>query len=369
MSRRFVVFLIVFQSVLMLVHAFLFETSLYFWKPRQAAQIYALEAAFVILSVCFLGASLLAFRFNNFFVRAFYTFSAVWLGVLNYGFFAACACWIVYLISRISHLGLGRWPFAVVFTSATLLTSAYGIINSVSTRIKRVTVKLPNLPESWRGRLAVLSSDLHLGDVRGARFARRVVRKIGTLQPDVVFLAGDFYDGTAADYVSLAQPLSELRAPLGAYFVEGNHEEFSDSAKYLTAISGAGVRVLNNERVMLDGLQLIGIAYRDATHGDHFRKTLRNTGFDRAQPSVLLTHAPDPLARAAEEGITLQLSGHTHRGQFLPWRWAAERMYGPYVYGLQRNQEMQIYTSSGVGTWGPPMRVGTNPEIVLIRFE
>ncbi|GAC1628567.1 MAG: hypothetical protein NVS9B13_26310 [Candidatus Acidiferrum sp.] len=369
MSRRFVVFLAVFQSVLMLVHVFLFETCIYFWQPRQIEQIDALKAAFAILSVCFLAASLLAFRFNNFLVRLFYTFSAVWLGVVNNGFFTACACWIIYAIIWMGQRAPARWPFAVAFAGVTLLASAYGIINASVTRVKRVEVKLPNLPEAWRGRVAVLASDFHLGHVRGGRFAQRVVRKIESLQPDMVFLAGDVYDGTAANYNKLAEPLRKLRAPLGVYFVEGNHEEFSDPTKYLQAISQVGVRVLDNERILLDGLQLVGIAYRDATHGEHFHKTLRNTGLDRGYASILLTHAPDPLAVAAEEGISLQLSGHTHRGQFLPWRWAATRMYGRYVYGLQRRGEMQIYTSSGVGTWGPPMRVGTHPEIVVLSFE
>ncbi|MGB6545773.1 MAG: hypothetical protein WBE97_09125, partial [Candidatus Acidiferrales bacterium] len=85
--------------------------------------------------------------------------------------------------------------------------------------------------------------------------------------------------------------------------------------------------------------------------------------------SVLLLHAPDRLAIAAEEGISLQLSGHTHGGQFLPWTWVTSRIYGKYVHGLQRLGELTIFTTWGAGTWGPPLRVGTKPEIVLITFE
>ena len=212
-------------------------------------------------------------------------------------------------------------------------------------------------------------SDLHLGNYRGPRFARRMVKMANRLNPDVVFIAGDLYDGTPGDLARLAEPLSALKPPLGSFFVEGNHEEFSDSAKYLKAVAAAGVRVLVNELVVVDGLQILGVTYRDATHGEHFRKILRSTGFDRARPSILLEHAPDRIAVSAEEGISLQLSGHTHHGQFWPWTLAAARMYGKYVYGLQRIGEMQIYTSCGAGTWGPPLRVGNRPEIVAIRFE
>jgi predicted MPP superfamily phosphohydrolase len=136
----------------------------------------------------------------------------------------------------------------------------------------------------------------------------------------------------------------------------------------LKAVAATGVRVLDNEKVIVDGLQIVGVNYRDATHGEHFRKTLRKTGFDRGQASILLTHAPDRIQVSAKEGISLQLSGHTHHGQFWPWTLAAERMYGKYVYGLQRLGEMQIYTSCGAGTWGPPLRVGSSPEIVAIVF-
>jgi predicted MPP superfamily phosphohydrolase len=367
--RRFVAFLAVFQTVLVLVHFFLYMTWTYFWQPAEASGIAALQIVFAILSVSFLAASLLAFRFNNGLLRAFYTVTAVWLGTVNYGFFAACGSWAIYGAFRLGGLSPERRVFAIGFVGAALLMSAYGVINAAVARVTRITVGLPNLPESWRGRAAVLVSDLHLGHVRSYRFARRVVRKIATLRPDVVFLAGDLYDGTAADFKKLAGPWSDLAPALGSYFAEGNHEEFSDNEKYLRAVAQAGVRVLDNERVVVDGLQLIGIAYRDATHGEHFRKTLRGTGLDHKQPSILLTHAPDPLAVAAEEGISLQLSGHTHRGQFLPWTWVAARMYGPYVYGLHRIGESLIYTTSGVGTWGPPMRVGSHAEIVLIQFE
>ncbi len=130
--------------------------------------------------------------------------------------------------------------------------------------------------------------------------------------------------------------LYALEAAAGSFFCGRESRRVYGLRKFVNAVAGAGVRVLNNERVEVDGLQVVGVTYRDATHGEHFRKTLRNTGFDRARPTILLTHAPDRIQVSAEEGISLQLSGHTHLGQFWPWTRAAARMYGPYVYGLQR---------------------------------
>jgi predicted MPP superfamily phosphohydrolase len=234
--------------------------------------------------------------------------------------------------------------------------------------VKRITVKLPHTPQSWRGRVAALVSDTHLGHVRTYGFSRRIVTLLERLGPDTVFIAGDLYDGTKADLDRLVAPWKDLSTPFGAYFVTGNHEEFSDPAKYLHAVKHSGICVLNNEKVTIDGLQIIGVQYRDSGDGERFRSILRRAALDRGRASILLTHAPHGLAIAEGEGISLQLSGHTHGGQLFPFTWIASRLYGPYAYGLKRFGNMAVYTSSGAGTWGPPLRVGTQPEIVLIRF-
>jgi predicted MPP superfamily phosphohydrolase len=187
--------------------------------------------------------------------------------------------------------------------------------------------------------------------------------------PDAVFLAGDLYDGTAIDAAKAAEPLRGLQAPQGTYFVAGNHEQFGDDSQYLQAVSNAGVRVLHNEKVEADQLQIVGVPYNHATQDEHFRSVLRKIGVDRNRASILLTHAPDRPHIAEREGISLQVSGHTHVGQFFPWTWMARRIYRQFVYGLSRIGKMLIYTSSGAGTWGPPLRLGSSPEIVLLQFE
>jgi predicted MPP superfamily phosphohydrolase len=227
-------------------------------------------------------------------------------------------------------------------------------------------VRLANLPAAWRGRTAALISDLHLGHVRNGRFLRRLVAKILKEDPDVIFVAGDLYDGTAIDAHRAAEPLKELVAPHGVYFVAGNHEQFGDESKYLRAVAAAGVRVLSTEKVEVDGLQIIGVPYRNARQ---IASALHGIHFDRDRATILLTHAPDHLEIAEAAGVSLQLSGHTHLGQFIPWSWIARRIYGQFVYGLSRIGKMQVFTSSGAGTWGPPLRLGSNPEIVMLEFE
>jgi predicted MPP superfamily phosphohydrolase len=362
-------FIAVFQTVLFLTHFFLYETWTYSTGGSNAAGPLWLKLTVAILSVSFLVASLLAFRYTNGGLRLFYRAAAVWLGLLTFLFVAAVSSWTLFGIARLAGLDANFHGIVEVLFSTAVLVGLYGVFNASWTRITRITVRLANLPDAWRGRTAALISDLHLGHVRNGSFLRRMVAKILKEEPDAIFIAGDLYDGTAIDAKRAAAPLSKLTAPHGVYFVAGNHEQFGDDSKYLRAVEAAGVRVLSNEKVEADGLQIIGVPYRHATHDAHFASVLEGVGVDRERASILLTHAPDHPEVAEAAGVSLQLSGHTHVGQFIPWSWMARRIYRQFVYGLSRIGKMQVFTSSGAGTWGPPLRLGSNPEIVVLQFE
>ena len=303
MRVRIAVFVAVIQSILFLAHWFVYETWAGFLGVPDPSGISRVQAGLALLSVSFVAASLLAFRYSHLAVRLVYRTAAVWLGVLNFCFWAACCCWVVYPVARLSRLPWGRPLIAVTLFGAAILASVYGIINGSWIRVRRITVKLPHTPQSWRGRVAALVSDTHLGHVRTYGFSRRIVTRLQRLQPDVVFIAGDLYDGTKADLDRLVGPWKELSTPFGAYFVTGNHEEFSDPAKYLHAIKRSGVCVLNNEKVTIDGLQIIGVNYRDSGNPERFRSILQRAALDRGRTSILLAHAPHGLAIAEGEGI------------------------------------------------------------------
>lgn len=192
--------------------------------------------------------------------------------------------------------------------------------------------------------------------------------RVNALQPHVVFIGGDLFDGARIDLDASAEPWRAIRAPAGSFFVTGNHDEFSDSSKIMEAVRKVGVRVLDNAMVTVQGLQLVGVHDGVGGNDQEFRETLARAQVDRNRPSILLYHRPTHLSIAAEAGISLQLSGHTHRGQFWPWSHLVARIYGPFAYGLHRFGTLQVITSSGVGTWGPPVRVATRSEIVLIQF-
>ncbi len=362
-------FVAVVQAILLLVHLVLYGTWIFFWGPLNFTRTVELRAALAFLSISFVSASFVARRFSNWPARVFYTISAVWLGFVTFFFLAACACWIVYLAPLLFGVHLERSTLADSLFALGLLLGIYAIGNAARIRVKKITVKLPDLPASWRGRTAALVSDLHLGHIRNRGFLRRIVGILNRLQPDVLFIPGDLYDGVAVDLDRLAEPWAKFSAPLGAYYVTGNHEQFSSPAKYLDAVKQCGIRALKNEKIILDGLQIVGVDYRDSTNEEKFRSILQHAGLDRGAASILLVHTPDRLRIAAEHGFSLQLSGHTHGGQFVPFTLLISRLYREFAYGLHRFEGLQVYTSSGAGTWGPPMRLGTFPEIVLIHFE
>jgi predicted MPP superfamily phosphohydrolase len=367
--KRLIAFIVVIQSILFLTHVLLYETWTFSLAGSHTAGALSIKLVLGFLSVSFVAASLLAFRYTNAAVRAFYRAAAVWAGLLSFLLLAAVSSWIIFGLARLAGLNANLHRIVELLFGAAVVAGLYGIFNASWTRVTRTTVRLANLPLAWRGRRAALISDLHLGHVRNGGFLRRVVAKIVKEEPHAIFIAGDLYDGTAIDAQRAAEPLNQLVAPHGVYFVAGNHEQFGDDSKYLHAVAAAGVRVLSNEKVEVDGLQIVGVPYRNATQDGHLASVLRGIRLDHDRASILLTHAPDHPEIAEAAGVSLQLSGHTHLGQFIPWSWMARRIYRQFVYGLSRIGKMQVFTSSGAGTWGPPLRLGSNPEIVMLEFQ
>jgi predicted MPP superfamily phosphohydrolase len=373
--RAWAVFAVAFlQAILVSTHWFIYHTLVSFWPPFLPMTPIGLEylrGALFLLSISFIIAALLGYRYSNIFVSLIYKIAAVWLGILNFLFWAACLCWIAAFLLGVAaprvDTAARPWIGTVLFSTA-LLVSLYGFINAQRIRVRRTPVSLPNLPPSWAGRTALLLTDLHLGNINQSGFSKRIANISRRLNPSIIFLAGDLFDGSKADPELLASPLFDLAPPFGRYFCGGNHEDFGDAAGYTAALTRGGIRVLHNERVLVDDLQVIGVSYADSSYPAHLRAFLESLHLDAGPASVLLNHVPHRLPIVEQTGVSLQLSGHTHGGQIFPFTLFARWAYGEFTYGLQRFGKLQVLTSSGAGTWGPPMRVGSNAEVVLITF-
>jgi predicted MPP superfamily phosphohydrolase len=363
----------IIEIILLLAHWFLYHTWIAFWGAPSLTTVLTLRIVLFVLAFSFIAAALLSFRFYNPLVAVLYRFAAVWLGFLNYLFLAACLTWLVWYVWLVSGLSTNpaatRPLIAGAFAAVAFLTGVYGMFNARRIRVRRIAISLPGLPESWHGRKAVLITDLHLGNINGVRFCRRIVALATGLHPDIVFIPGDLFDGTMANLDKLVAPFKELTPPFGIYFSTGNHEEFAGKEHYVEAAARAGMKVLNNEKVTVDGLHVAGVPDGDSHSPIRLRATLEGLRLSPGEASILLNHVPSRLPIAERAGVSLQLSGHTHVGQLFPFNWLTRRVFGKFTHGLHHFGAMQVYTSSGAGTWGPPMRVGTHPEIVLFEFE
>lgn len=364
---------LIIQIILLLAHWLLYSTWVDFWPGLSPAELANLRVTMIVLAFSFVIASLLSFRRSNSVVRFIYWLAAVWLGFLNFLFWMSLVAWLAWLGIRVTHRGVNldesRRVLIVVCYAIAILIGVYGLLNARIIRIRRVAVQLKNLPASWRGRRAVLLSDLHLGPINGVRSCRRFVALAARFDPDVVFIPGDLFDGTHADLDRLVAPFRALTPRSGIFFSTGNHEEFTAAAPYIEAIRRVGIRVLADELLTIDGVQIAGVLYQDSTHIIRMKAFLDGLGLDHNKPCILLNHAPTRLPIVEQSGVSLQLSGHTHGGQFVPFTWITRSIFGQFTSGFHRFGDLQVYTSTGAGSWGPPMRVGSAAEIVFLTFE
>jgi len=241
--------------------------------------------------------------------------------------------------------------------------------------IHEVPVRLARLPRQLSGLRIAQISDLHIGRTIGEAEVRRVVAATNALRPDVIALTGDFVDGSVRSLEQAVAPLASLQARYGVFFVTGNHEYYSGAAAWVEHLRRLGVRVLRNERVEVGdpgaSIDLAGIDdWRSSGmapgHGPDLAAAL--SGRDPDRSLVLLAHQPRGVEEASRSGVELQISGHTHGGQLFPFTLATALVY-PYLHGLYPVQEgngSQIFVSRGTGFWGPPMRLGSPPEIAHI---
>ncbi|MFF4643930.1 metallophosphoesterase [Streptomyces sp. NPDC001389] len=255
---------------------------------------------------------------------------------------------------------------AVAAAGLTVGTGTYGVLRGP--RVKRVQVPLAKLPRAAHGFRIAVVSDVHLGPVLGRAHTRRIVDTVNRTQPDLIAVVGDLVDGNVHDLGPAAEPLRELRARHGSFFVTGNHEYFSGAQQWVDHVRELGLTPLENARRELPHFDLAGVndvQGEKEGKGPDFQAALGDR--DRSRTSVLLAHQPIVIDEAVRHGVDLQLSGHTHGGQLWPGNYLAE-LANPTVAGLERYGDTQLYVSRGAGAWGPPVRVGAPSDITVVEL-
>jgi predicted MPP superfamily phosphohydrolase len=321
-----------------------------------------------------------------------------WASLLAMGLFSS-----LFVLSVLRALGLGalalaawagasglvadaaawRTGTAVAVPLVALVLTAWGLWNARRpARVKTVDVPLKDLPPALHGFRIAQLSDIHVGPTIKGAWLRPLVERVNALDVDVVAITGDLVDGSVPDLSVHVAELAALRSRHGTFFVTGNHEYYSGAPSWIAELRRLGITVLMNEHVVLNHrsraqphageatLVLAGVADWSAHHFEpsHRSDPLRAiAGAPADARKVLLAHQPRSAPAAADAGFDLQLSGHTHGGQFLPWNFLVP-LQQPFVAGLHAMRGLWVYVSRGTGYWGPPKRLGAPSEITELRL-
>ena len=315
----------------------------------------------------------------------------VWMGLVFFLFFLSLGADVFVLalrgVGKLTGDARGLDPERRVFLGkavALFVAGGSGVLGGIAmgsalgrVAIKRVPVRLAKLPTQLSGYTIVQVSDIHVGPTIGRAFVESIVARVNALKPDLVAITGDLVDGSVEELGHLTEPLRDLQAKDGVFFVTGNHEYYSGADEWIRHLGTLGVRVLRNERVTICAgpggacFDIAGVDDWTAAkfghgHGADLPRAL--AGRDTTLPLILLAHQPKAAPEAAELGVDLQLSGHTHGGQLWPFNWLV-KLEQPFVSGLHALGGLQVYVSNGTGYWGPPMRLGAPAEITRLELS
>jgi predicted MPP superfamily phosphohydrolase len=237
-------------------------------------------------------------------------------------------------------------------------------------RIRRIDIPFDDLHRGLEGFRIAQISDLHVGRTIRAPYVRRVVELTQSLEPDLVVLTGDMVDGPVERLAKDVEPLRELAQDGRGFFVLGNHDCYSGPRPWVAHFRKLGYTVLLNSHAAVEhsGARMVIGGVLDPAIQPGPQPDVAAAGAPQAALRLLLAHNPKSAPAAERAGFDLQLSGHTHAGQFFPWTIAVRFVHAPHVAGLSREKGMWVYVSAGTGTWGPPVRFGTSPELTLIRL-
>ncbi|MEN3975792.1 metallophosphoesterase [Emcibacter sp. SYSU 3D8] len=307
-----------------------------------------------------------------------------WAGSLFMGLFSSLL--ILTLIRDLVLLGMALSASDPAFTRfavrsavavpvLAVLATLIGLINARRrAQIKHVEVPIDGLPDALHGFVIAQITDIHVGPTIKRRYLDAIVDAVNGIGADLIAVTGDVVDGNVRDLAHHTQPLSRLTARHGAFFVTGNHEYYSGAPAWTAEMRRLGLIVLVNGHNVLDHdgalLVIAGVPDYSAHHFDPAERSdpaAAIRGAPEGLPRILLAHQPRSAAAAAEAGFHLQLSGHTHGGQFWPWNHFV-RLQQPFIGGLDRLGDLWVYTSRGTGYWGPPKRLGVPSEITRIRL-
>lgn len=378
----FLIFFSIVFTVYFYVQYYLFSRlSMVF--PGTAGIAFYVKTTFWVLASAFLAGRVLEKIWLSEFTMGITIVGSYWLAAMIYFLLAAIVIDLVRLADLAipffpSHLSnhlpeVRRYLFLIVIAITGILI-IYGHFNARRPVVNELTLNIPKQAGERAELNIVLVSDIHLGTVLAKKRLNRIVNKINQLNPDIVLMAGDVIDEDLDPVIrkDLGSELEMLKPALGVYAVTGNHEYIGGIGPAVEYLESHGIHLIRDSTMLIDNsFYLIGREDRDRPRfSGKPRKDLAEImfGVNKDLPLILMDHQPFTLAESQQNGVDLHLSGHTHNGQMWPLNYIIDAIY-EVGWGYKYKTDMHVYVSSGVGTWGPPIRIGTHPEIVNIKLK
>lgn len=307
-----------------------------------------------------------------------YRIGSFWLAYMLYLFIAVVLIDFIRTFNYFFHFlpqftPLMKLQTGVVTFSIVTLVVVGGHINALWTNVRVIPLTIHKKVTGHPDVKILMASDIHLGALIGESCEKRLLNIIREQKPDLVLLCGDLVDGEIAPVLrkKLGNHIQDIKTPLGVYAITGNHEYIGGIRNTLPYLKSINIRMLLDTTIVLpNGIQLVGRNDRSAGRGAMSPKALADlmAGLDPSKPVIVMNHQPYQLDEAAENNVDLHLSGHTHHGQMWPFNYITKSMF-ELSWGLMQKGTTNFYVSSGFGSWGPPVRIGNRPEVVVFKLR
>ena len=351
--------------------------------PPGSSLRHAYAIVFWIVALSFICGRLMENFLPSALSHLFVWVGSFWIAAMIYFLIAVVSIDVLRLINRFlpffpsaitQNYSQAKYIISACVTGLVGLTLLAGHINSLMPRVRKLDLPVAKQAGTMKTLNIVAASDIHLGTIVGRSRLDQIVDTINSLNPDLVLLPGDIVDEDLAPVVNqnLGESLKSIHAPLGVYAITGNHEYIGGVKEACAYLTDHNIVMLRDQSVKIaDSFYLVGREDRSVGRfNGHLRKALPElmAAVDKKYPVILMDHQPFGLNEAVAESVDLQISGHTHYGQIWPLNYIVERIY-ELAWGYKKIAGTHFYVSNGVGTWGPPVRVGNRPEIVNIRLN
>jgi len=335
---------------------------------------------FLSVALTFIVAKILESRHSSVFSDILNIIGGFWLGFMVYGFFFFLLSDLLGLILRIPGIidaqniqDYRKWSFLLVISFSLVLIGG-GFINAIIPKVREYNIVINKRTEGIDSMRIAAVSDIHLGSIIRKRSIKKLSSILAEQKPDAVFLLGDIIDGEIGSVMrgDLLQYFTIPETEDGLYAITGNHEFIGGARRTIPYIESKGIRVLKDEMIILPGgIQLIGRLDRDSKRfysKERMPLEVLMKNIDHSRPVILLDHQPLNLEEAEKNGVDLQLSGHTHNGQFWPLNYFTKAIY-EISYGYGKKGNTQFIVSSGFGIWGPRIRSASRSEVLLLNIS